>query len=423
MPTWVHFAERSVVGSPDRRADTLHAVDPGAPSLWLDEASATRLTPLGTGTHAVDAVVVGLGITGATAALELAEAGLSVLGIDAHGLGWGASARSGGFLLVEHAIEYPARRAQFGVDRMRTVIEMARSTHALIESRFAKAGEHKRCGSLILPMADDPKEQETLAEAARLLTEDGVPCTTGVVRDDIQGFAPGLSIPEDGEVHPGKLLAEIGAQATAAGATLRQGLVTEIHPKQRLITTTDATISYGVAVIAVNAWTRRLLPDIDIEPQRAQMIATRPVAPVRTLDPVCYGCWGYDYFRQRDDGRLLLGGRRHLHREDEATDDTRTTDAIQGDLERYLERHLSAFGPFEIEARWSGTMGFSPDELPFWRTLEDYDGAPSTHVLGGMTGHGMGLGAVCGQTVARSTHCELDPVERQRLDLLDAERF
>lgn len=398
-------------------------MDPGAPSLWLEEAPATRLRSLDTGTHAVDAVVVGLGITGLMAALELAEAGLSVLGVDAHGLGWGASARSGGFLLVEHAIEYPARRARFGVDRMRTVIEMARSTHAIIESRFAKAGGHKRCGSLILPMADDAKEQETLAEAARLLAEDGVACTTGIERDDIRGFAPGLSIPEDGEVHPGKLLAAIGAEAAAAGANLRQALVTEIHPKQRLITTTDATISYGVAVIAVNAWTRRLLPNVAIEPQRAQMLATRPVAPVRTLEPVCYGCWGYDYFRQRDDGRILLGGRRHLHRANETTDAAVTTDAVQDDLERYLERHLSAFGPFEIEARWSGTMGFSPDELPFWKPLPDYDNNQSTHVLGGMTGHGMGLGAVCGQTVARRTHCELSDVEQQRLDLLAADRL
>lgn len=398
-------------------------MDPGAPSLWLDEAPASRLAPLDTGTHAVDAVVVGLGITGVNAALELAEAGLSVLGIDAHGLGWGASARSGGFLLVEHAIEYPARRARFGIERMRTVIEMARSTHDLIEARFAKAGEHKRCGSLILPMADDPEEQRTLAEAAQLLAEDGVPCTTGIERDDIRGFAPGLSIPEDGEVHPGKLLAAIGAEAKAAGAILRQALVTEIHPKQRLIVTPDATISYGVAVVAVNAWTRRLLPHVAIEPQRAQMLATRPVGPLRTLDPVCYGCWGYDYFRQRDDGRILLGGRRHLHRDDEATEDSSPTDAVQADLDRYLERHLSSFGPFEIEARWSGTMGFSPDELPFWQALADYEDNPSTHVLGGMTGHGMGLGAICGQTVARATHCELSSKEQQRLALLDSQRL
>lgn len=398
-------------------------MDPGAPSLWLDESPASQLPALQPGAHAVDAVVIGLGITGATAALELAEAGLSVLALDAHGLGWGASARSGGFLLVEHAIEYPARRARFGRDRMQTVIEMARSSHELVEQRFARAAEHKRCGSLILPMAEDESEQRTLAEAASLLQEDGVPCSQGAGHEGLDGFAPGLSIPEDGEVHPGRLLAAVGAEAGRAGAKLRQGLVADVDTKQRVVTTADATISYGIAIVAVNAWTRRLLPHVDIRPQRAQMLATRPLGPMRKLGPVCYGCWGYDYFRQRDDGRMLIGGRRHLHRESESTDASVPTAAVQDDLEAYLARHLRAFGPFEIEARWSGIMGFSPDELPFWEALSDAAGTASTHVLGGMTGHGMGLGAICGQTIARSFHRELSAVEQRRTQLLHADRL
>lgn len=399
------------------------AVDPGAPSLWLDESPNSQLPALPSGSHAVDAVVIGLGITGASAALELAEAGLSVLALDAHGLGWGASARSGGFLLVEHAIEYPARRAHFGRERMQTVIEMARASHRMIEQRFAKAAEHKRCGSLILPMVEDETEQRALARAAELLQADGVLCSQGVTIEGLEGFAPGLEIPEDGEVHPGRLLAEIGSEAQRAGAKLRQALVTEVHPEQRMIKTTDATVSYGVAVIAVNAWTQRLLPNIDIRPQRAQMLATRPVGPRRTLGPVCYGCWGYDYFRQRDDGRMLIGGRRHLHRDSEETGDSTPTAAVQADLEAYLAQHLAAFGPFEVEARWSGIMGFSPDELPFWEPLVDSEGTLCTHVLGGMTGHGMGLGAICGQSIARSCHRELNAVEQRRTELLHAERL
>lgn len=399
------------------------AVDPGAPSLWLDESPNLQLPGLRSGSHTVDAVVVGLGITGVSAALELAEAGLSVLALDAHGLGWGASARSGGFLLVEHAIEYPARRERFGRERMQTIIEIARASHRMIEQRFAGAAEHKRCGSLILPMAEDEAEQRALAKAAELLLADGVPCNQGVRHQGLEGFAPGLFIPEDGEVHPGRLLAAMGSEALRAGANLRQALVTEVHPEQRLLKTTGATVNYGVAVIAVNAWTQRLLPHIDVRPQRAQMLATRPVGPGRTLDPVCYGCWGYDYFRQRDDGRILIGGRRHLHRNTEGTDDSTPTATVQADLEAYLARHLAAFGPFEVEARWSGIMGFSPDELPFWEPLPDSEGAPSTHVLGGMTGHGMGLGAVCGQTIARSCHRELDAIEQRRTRLLHADRL
>ncbi|MEM6294929.1 MAG: FAD-dependent oxidoreductase [Myxococcota bacterium] len=396
---------------------------PGAPSLWLDEAPGTRLEPLEPRSHRVDALVIGLGITGATAALELAEAGVSVLALDAHGLGWGASARSGGFLLVEHAIEYPDRRRRFGEDRMRVVVEMARANHALVESRFAQGGEHRRCGSLILPMADDPTEQETLTEAARLLQADGVPCETGVRLEGFDAFAPGVAIPEDGEVHPGKLLATIGREAANAGAQLRQGHVTALDPQTRRAHVGDTTIDYGVAVVAVNAWTRALVPDIAIEPQRAQMLATAPTGSGRTIGPVCYACWGYDYFRQREDGRVMLGGRRHLHRDAEVTDDSVPTPAVQASLDRYLSDHLAPMGPLQVQARWSGIMGFSPDELPFWAPLSDASGADNTHVLGGMTGHGMGLGGVCGQTIAARCHATPSEALQRRADLLHVNRL
>ena len=68
-------------------------------------------------------------------------------------------------------------------------------------------------------------------------------------------------------------------------------------------------------------------------------------------------------------------------------------------------------------------MGFSPDELPFWAPLPDASGDLRTHVLGGMTGHGMGLGGVCGQTIAQRCHSTPSPVQRRRADLLHVDRL
>lgn len=409
---------------PNSRSEqcTLGGMEPGLPSLWIDEADAPTLPPLSADAHRCDILVIGLGVTGTRAALELADSGHEVLAVDAHGFGHGATARSGGFLLVEHAIEYPARRDRFGAQAMRTIVEMARASHRYIESHFSAPAEHRRCSSLILPMEDDEREQATLARAAALLIEDGVPCQTGVSVPELHGYAPGICIPEDGEVHPGRLLAAMGRALMARDVACHRGRVLELDVEARRARTSEATIEYGAAIVAVNGWVHALLPEVPISPQRAQMLATKPMGP-RTLAPVCYAGWGYDYFRQRDDGRVLMGGRRSLHRKDESTDRSVVTEPVQRDLERYLARHMPGMGPFEIEARWSGIMGFSPDELPFHSVLADGDGRPATHVIGGMTGHGLGLGPASGEALARAVTGDLGPEHERRLEVLDVARL
>jgi sarcosine oxidase len=66
------------------------------PSLWFDTAiDAPQVPPLGDDLSC-DVVIVGAGFTGLTAALTLAEAGVSCAVLDAEAPGWGASGRNGG---------------------------------------------------------------------------------------------------------------------------------------------------------------------------------------------------------------------------------------------------------------------------------------------------------------------------------------
>jgi glycine/D-amino acid oxidase-like deaminating enzyme len=75
---------------------------------WLDDE-----TPQRAPTHhdgAVDVAIVGAGVTGCSAALRLAEAGLTVRVHDRRGVAEGASGRNGGFALRGAAARYDVAR-------------------------------------------------------------------------------------------------------------------------------------------------------------------------------------------------------------------------------------------------------------------------------------------------------------------------
>ena len=79
----------------------LHANDkPGAYPESYYAATATQLPPFPVlkGAHKADLCVIGGGYTGLSAALHAAQAGLSVILLEAQRVGFGASGRNGGQL-------------------------------------------------------------------------------------------------------------------------------------------------------------------------------------------------------------------------------------------------------------------------------------------------------------------------------------
>jgi glycine/D-amino acid oxidase-like deaminating enzyme len=123
-------------------------------------------------------------------------------------------------------------------------------------------------------------------------------------------------------------------------------------------------------------------------PTRAQCIATAPL-DTTVIDVCGYSDYGYMYYRQTFDGRLLIGGGRKNNKAAEATSVDTITDAVQGVLEAYLrEKFPDVTAP--IERRWAGTMGFSVDGLPLVGRLPH---KPSVGFAVGFTGHGLAMGA------------------------------
>src|SRR3954470_2867126 len=121
---------------------------------WLEDEA----PPPASVEHAgrVDVAIVGAGITGCSAALRLAEGGLSVRVHDARGIAEGASGRNGGFALRGGAARYDVARETYGAEAAK---QLWLRTQGALDRLEAVAGDaFRRTGSLRL--AADEEERD-----------------------------------------------------------------------------------------------------------------------------------------------------------------------------------------------------------------------------------------------------------------------
>lgn len=369
----------------------------GSPSWWQTRAANRLPTWRPASPTRVEILVVGAGLAGASAAATLRRAGREVLLIDALGPGAGASGRNAGFVMLGNAMDYPRHVEALGRALARQLLALGRENHRLVRERHGARCGHQATGSWMLAERGEPRARATLERAAALLDEDGVEVRLEPAPDCLRGFGSALAILEDGAVDPARLLASLVADTPGV-----RGRVAALDDATgtALVRVADDTVElrFDRALVCANAFTRALLPELAawLTPQRAQIHVTAP-APRRLARP-CYAGFGYDYFRQLDDGRVLVGGRRHLHRHAEQTGEAEPTAAVQADLDVYRRAHLP-FADVPVERRWAGIMGFSVDEMPILGRLPTRE---RVHACTGFTGHGLSMAVACGRWAAQA---------------------
>ena len=187
--------------------------------------------------------------------------------------------------------------------------------------------------------------------------------------------------PRDGELYPAEAVAALAADCPP-GSIFEETAVEHLG---------QLPIAADEVVLATNAFTGQLLPEIPIVPLRAQMLATAPFAG-RAAERPTYSHFGYRYWRQLQSGELLVGGWRDTAAATEVGYDLETTPGIQG----HLEQHLSDLGvDAPVTHRWAGTMGFTPDSLPLVGRLR-----PGLSICAGYSGHGLAFAFLCARAVA-----------------------
>ncbi len=374
-------------------------------SFWLDEPYAPR-PPLA-GTVRTDVAILGGGLTGAAAAWYLRERGVQAAVVDRGPLAAGATGRNAGFLLAGTSQCYAMAVRSHGRERARRLWEISRDNHGLV-SGLIEAERidclYARRGSYTLALSGN--EAEALGKSARLLADDGL---RAEFLDDTEvgrlfpgaGFKAGLFHPEDGEIHPVRFVRGLAAAAERRGARFfENSAVTAVeHGADRVALVTPAgRLEASMLLLASNAWTPLLHAFFEgtIVGVRGQMLATEP-CPRRILPAPVYADFGFEYFRQLPDGRLLVGGGRRAALDAELSYAERPTDPVQAAIETFFFSCFPEARSLKITHRWAGIMGFSCDELP---SVGPVPGTANVYAAAGYHGHGLAFAVASAQAVA-----------------------
>jgi gamma-glutamylputrescine oxidase len=351
-------------------------------SIWLDEIAPDVHPPLDKDTSA-DVAVIGAGIAGVATAYHVSRSGAKVIVLEARTVAEAASGRNAGFLLAGVAENFVAAARRYGEDRALRTWRFTRHNQELVREIVER--ERIECdlawnGSIQIA-GDDEEWAEVRASAERLQQEG--------VRVRLAPEERAAIFEEDGEFHPVRYVRALAGAAVAAGVRIHDG-TRAIAVTKAEVRTDRARVRAGAVVVCVNAYSQHLVP-LRVQPVRGQMLATAPVSR-RVFERPAYANRGYRYWRQRADGRLLVGGWRDTAADEEVGEEERTTPRIQQELEHFVrERCPDA----KVTHRWAGTMGFSHDALPYVGELDS-----GVFVNAGFTGHGMAFATATGELVA-----------------------
>jgi glycine/D-amino acid oxidase-like deaminating enzyme/nitrite reductase/ring-hydroxylating ferredoxin subunit len=390
-----------------------NALNEHSRSLWM-EVAGPKTFPLRSDASA-DVVVVGAGISGLSAAYELAQQGLSVIVLDKGEIGGGMSLRTSAHLsweLDDYYFELVKKRSkdaarayfasqQAAVDRIEAIAKAEN-----IDCDFARIDAFLVASS---PDGHDILEDEL--DAARDAGFADVAIT--MAPKGFEGAA--LRFPNQARFHPAKYLYGL------AGALMRKGVklynnshVEAFQEKDGEVTaklSNGATVKARIGVVASNSPINdKVAIHTKQAPYRTYVLAAR--APKGALPDALI--WDteepYHYVRVQPDADgviILIGGEDHKSGQEDDGDERIAR------LRAWAEAHIPGLG--ETTHAWSGQVYEPIDYIPH---MGRNPGNKNVYVITGDSGEGLTSGVAGALLIAELVAKGSSPYE----ELYDPER-
>jgi gamma-glutamylputrescine oxidase len=349
-----------------------------------DDADWEPYAPL-VGEVTADVCVVGLGGSGLSCVRELRSRGASVVGIDAYGVGAGAAGRNGGFLLAGTADFYHDSVAALGRVRALRIQELTLEQIEAIQQETPNSV--RRTGSLRI--ARSPEEELDCRAQLDCMRSDGL-----AVEEYEGSEGHGLLFRSDCTFQPLERCRSLARAVVSGGARLFEQS-RAVSLSEGLVETDAGRVQCTHVIACVDGRMERLFPELagQVRTTRLQMLGTAPLTDIRFTRAV-YARWGYDYWQQLPDGRVVLGGARDRFVNAEWTEDSNPTADVQNELNRILRDELGVTAP--VTHRWAASVGYTTTGAPILDEVR-----PGVWAIGAYSGTGNVIGALYGRTVAQ----------------------
>ncbi|GIX36530.1 MAG: FAD-dependent oxidoreductase [Lysobacteraceae bacterium] len=370
------------------------------------------------GARSADVVVLGAGLTGLAAALELAERGRSVVVLEAERIGAGASGRNGGQLIFGYGCEMGTLERALGTDAARALFAWSLEGMDILHDRCRRyrIDCDWQPGHAHVPIRPRQEralraERDTLAERYGYRLEWWSREQLAAVLDSPR-YRGALFDPRSGHLHPLKYLLGLARACRSLGVQILEGSrVRAVERGARVVFRTDAgSVDAAFGVLAGNAYLGRLVPELDarLMPVGSYVAVTEPLGHARATGlirnrmAVADVNWALDYFRLTADDRLLFGGR--------ASYSTLPPPGLAAVMRRRIARVFPRIGPFRLEHLWGGRLGITLNRAPHWGRLDG-----NLYFAQGFSGHGLNTSQLAGRILAEAILAQstrLDPFAR-----------
>jgi len=371
-------------------------------------ATAPRLqrhAPL-SGAIRCDVAIVGGGLAGLSAALELRERGLDVVVLEAREMGSGASGRNGGQAIHGLACSQDVIEAQLGLADARRVWDMTIEALDMLRERIARHVIDCEWRDGFLGLATSERKGRALTRWADELESKyhyplrriGPAQVTQWVSSG--RYHSGVHDPRSGHLHPLKYVLGLARAAAAAGVRMHEDTrVTTFTQDDRgvILTTPAGEVRASQALLAGNVYLQEVAPGLAarIMPVGTYIVCSEPLEPaladalIPSRSCVCDTDFVLDYYRTTNDHRMLFGGR--------VSYSTRTPRNLRESMRERMVDALPQLAAAKIEYAWGGFVDITMNRAPDFGRL-----GRNMYYLQGFSGHGLALTGLAGRIVAEA---------------------